>query len=142
MLVIWLLVLAVPAQAAAAATMAFCGPDHDIGGMVTPSWQVAAADHAHPGSADQTPQGHHSVAVQADEYAAAETAAAVPATLALADTHKCSACASCCSVSALFHTLPAVPAALIGAPVFVAAAPAVGPFATDGPDRPPRAILA
>lgn len=59
-----------------------------------------------------------------------------------ADSHKCSVCASCCSAGAILNPLPHVPEPEIATTVFAAVPAAVDVFAVDGPDRPPRALLA
>ena len=46
-LLIWLLVLTVPAQGMAAVTMAFCGPGHAGAASVQSQGKAHAADHAH-----------------------------------------------------------------------------------------------
>jgi hypothetical protein len=140
-LLILLLVLAVPVQAAAAVTMSRCGPNHHRGGPVE---QRAVAEHAHHGSAAQTPHRHEGVAAQpdADEATAVSASTAAPAKLIQPDEHKCSACASCCSGGAIFSTMPAVPAPEISSTVFIADVARVDAFAVSGPDRPPRIFLA
>ena len=59
-----------------------------------------------------------------------------------ADSHKCSVCASCCSAGAILNPLPHMPEPEIATTVFAAVPAAVDVFAVDGPDRPPRALLA
>jgi hypothetical protein len=55
-----------------------------------------------------------------------------------ADSHKCSACASCCSALALVSAveMPACPE--FSATRFDCVAPSVEKFSAEGPDRPPR----
>jgi len=55
---------------------------------------------------------------------------------------KCSACASCCSLGAILNTVPVIPVADSAPTVFATVMPTVDAFAADGPDRPPRNILA
>jgi hypothetical protein len=140
-LLIWLLVLLVPAQGAAAATMAFCGPNHHSGGAAV-QMQSAAVDHAHPDGDAATGHEHHQVAAQADEDSSASANSAASAKLSDASKHKCSACAACCSVSAILSSVPAVPAPVVTPTVFSAVVPSVDTLAADGPDRPPRIVLA
>ena len=45
-------------------------------------------------------------------------------------------------MGAILATVPAVPATEPAPTVFATLAPAVEAFATDGPDRPPRDVLA
>ena len=141
-LLIWLLVLAVPAQGAAAATMAFCGPNHHAVGTTTAAQPVAPAEHPHPGSDAESAHGHHAMAAQGDEGGSASAAAAAPTKFVQADQQGCSACASCCSVSAILSPLLTVPAPTVTATVFGAVSPDVDAVAVDAPDRPPRPVLA
>lgn len=160
-LLIWLLALALPAQGVAAATMVFCGPNHHGAGPVAHA-QHADAEHAHHGSAAQqypprlgashdehhgAPNGvyhgaHHAGAAQADGASSPVEVADAPAKFHQADSPKCSACASCCSAAAILSSAPAVAAPEFSATVFATVEPSVDPFAADGPDRPPRVVLA
>lgn len=141
-LLIWLLALAVPAQGATAVTMAFCGPNHHGDGAASQVQQHSIEAHSHVGVEAKTTHEHGAMATLADEdgHAAAPSVAPVKATQP--DTHKCSACASCCSVSALLNTVLSVPAPELTTTVFAAVVTTVDAFATDGPDRPPRIVLA
>lgn len=125
----WLLLLALPLQGFAAATLRHCGSgQHQRPAAVAAG--PAATHHAAAGHAQA--QAHHATAgapTAQHQHAAGKAALA---------TTKCSACAACCMGVAL-------PAA---APALVAVAPAMppaGPVATrhvdflaDGLDRPPR----
>ena len=132
---LWLLLLALPMQGYAAATMVNCGSNHHrmaaaakFGGATSAS---AAAHHVHHGM-----QGSH----VHDESAGSNKHDIHPSDPA--SKFKCSACAACCVGAAL----PIAPL------VFATAAPSgappdffsIGPigFLTDGPDRPPRTSLA
>lgn len=141
-LLIWLLVLAVPAQGAAAATMAFCGPNHHGGGAAAHAQQSPPAEHAHQGIDARSAHAHYAAATQADEDVVATAISAASPKFVHADTHKCSACASCCSVGAILNTVLTVPAPELTPTVFSAVVTTVDAFATDGPDRPPRIVLA
>jgi hypothetical protein len=138
-LLVWLLVFAVPAQAAAAVTMAFCGPNHDGRGAAAHVQQPLAADHSHHGNVAHQ---HGQAATHPDEGASALSDASSPVKSSDASSHKCSACASCCSAAAIFDTVPAVPAPAVSPTVFPAFAQRVDPFAAAGPERPPRIVLA
>ena len=131
-LLIWLLVLAVPAQGAAAATMAFCGPNH----------HSVVADHAHHDGIAATAHEHPPTAALADEDSAAAAVSVGSAKFSDASKHKCSACASCCSFGAILSSVLAVPAPIFTPTVFSAVVPSVDTLAADGPDRPPRIVLA
>jgi len=157
-LLIWLLVLAVPAQGAAAATLAFCGPNHLGGGATAHAHPGVAAAHTHPGIETLTAHDHPSLAALAGEgvgaaalaaptsavtsSAASAPISALPAKAAPADNHKCSACAACCSVAAILSTVPSVPTPGNTTTVFSAVVTTVDVFAADGPDRPPRIAFA
>ncbi len=141
-LLIWLMVLAVPAQGAAAAAMVYCGPNHHGETAATEASQTMAAERAnHHGSAASV-DAHHETAAQADDgnSATAEAAASVQGSYSV--KQKCSACASCCSVSAILNTVVTIPASAATATVFSAVVPTVEAFAVGGPDRPPRIVLA
>lgn len=55
---------------------------------------------------------------------------------------KCSACASCCSLGAILTAVPDIPVTESAPTVFATVVPTVDAFAVDGPDRPPRIVLA
>ena len=143
-LLVWLLALAVPAQGATAATMALCGPIHQ--GQRS---SVASVDH-HLHGRHQPVQHQHG---QADRSAGADGGRATSAVDGAApsgpaqpsphtDNHKCSACAVCCTVTALPSALPTLPAVEPSTARFAAVVIAVEAFAADGPERPPRPLLA
>lgn len=141
-LLIWLLVLAVPAQGTAVATMAFCGPNHHGGGAAARMQAAAPADHTHHDGAAATDHEHPQAAAQADENLSASAASVASAKVSHSSKHKCSACASCCSIGAILSSLLAVPVPIFTPTVFSAVVPSVDTFAADGPDRPPRIVLA
>lgn len=118
---LWLVVLAVPLQGLAAATMLNCAAVHG------PSSQ--ALDH--PGHGDHD---HESDAVAL----AAHGEAAADAGTAHAADHKCSACAACHASAALPVAVPALPALDTAQAHPVARASAAAPFLTGGLERPPR----
>lgn len=130
-----LLALALPAQGLANAGMLHCGSSHErmhTTRMVAPP---AADHHQHHGAAaDHTHDADH-----------AEHAAHQPvSTDKLTDLgqYKCSSCASCCAGTALPSAVPQLVVPEPATTVFAADAPGVAAFATDGPDRPPRSLLA
>lgn len=141
-LLVWLPVLAVPAQGAAAATMAFCGPNHHGGAAASSAAQAGSAERANHHGAELSAPGHHDMAVQADEDDSASASPAATSQGSHAVKQKCSACASCCSLGAILSPLLAVPAPAVTPTVFSAVVPTVSAFAADGPDRPPRIVLA
>ena len=111
----WLLLLALPLQGLAAATMLNCGAGHGAPALHNEAQSAAHHDaHQH--------QHHHTTGHGLNQLA----------------KFKCSACAVCCIGAALPATLlvfaPAVPQALPGPVITVQPVE----FVTDGPDRPPR----
>ena len=136
-LLIWLLVLAVPAQGAAVATMAFCGPTHHGGGSPAAEVSVTTTQHSHDG--DALAAHELDAAGSADVVSTDEVSAIAKASQAA--KQKCSVCASCCSLGAILTTVPVVPATDSAPTVFTTVVPTVDAFAADGPDRPPRNVL-
>lgn len=136
----WLLLLALPLQGYAAALMLHCGPSHH--GMMDQLVSVPTELHHHSVEGG----AHHAIDIAADQG----TVAVIDAGgedgsvhhLTTLSKFKCSACASCCVGAALPAT----------ALVFASSEPAHTPtrfvlaspvgFFTDGPDRPPRLVLA
>ncbi|MDO9312970.1 MAG: hypothetical protein Q7T97_00305 [Burkholderiaceae bacterium] len=113
----WVLLVALPFQGFAAASMLGCGPSHH---RVSESAALEAApaasahEHEHDASADHR---------DADKAS------------------KCSVCAACCVGAALpAAALVFAAAAPADAPPTLRSMGAVG-FLTDGPDRPPRLLL-
>ena len=141
-LLICLLALAVPAQGAVAATMAFCGPNHHGGPAAPHAEQMAPSKHVHAQAHAHGTHGDHDNATPAQEDSADAGSSAAPAESGHADKQKCSACASCCSIGAILNTVRGVPAPDLSPTVFSVVAPCVDAFASDGPDRPPRIVLA
>jgi ferredoxin len=136
---IWLLAMAVPAQAVAAATFAFCGSGHQ-GRAVHPG-STPDAQHRHAAPQAQDSRVQHSV-LHAEGVASPQGEHSASADRMQADSHKCSACASCCSALALVSAvqMPACPES--AATLFECVAPPVETSAADSPDRPPRIRLA
>lgn len=139
-LLTWLLVLAIPAQGAAAATMAFCGPNHrGVDSASTHSEGSSnASEHSHHGDAAPA----HEVDADAGADAAVADDASVLTKAGHAAKQKCSACASCCSLGAILTTVPVIPATDSAPTVFATVVPTFDAFAADGPERPPRNVLA
>lgn len=79
---------------------------------------------------------------QADEEVVASVSSAAPAKPGHSYKQKCSACASCCSFGAILSTVLTLPAPAPSPTVFSTVVPTVDAFAADGPDRPPRIVLA
>ena len=136
-LLIWLLVLALPAQGIAAAAMTFCGSGHHGVASVHVAMS-AASEHLHRGDSLSV---HRS---DSGDFVAAATIEAASATekASQAAQQKCSACASCCSLGAMLSTVPVIASFDPAPTVFTTVVPTVDAVATDGPDRPPRIALA
>ena len=164
----WLLLIALPWQGVAAATMRHCAPSHPasshaaapaIDAAAPASGRTAQADatghadpvgrHRHGGGADPVGTQHHPDGARAahtghgaasvpDDPSAADDAAPALKTGASA---KCSACASCCVGAALPAATMAVPDGVPDAVPSGATGDAATGFVTDGPDRPPRPPL-
>lgn len=133
----WLLLLALPLQGFAAATMLNCGPNHHR--LMT----AAMADTTEADEHAAGEQHHHEMGVAADhdEAASVDGDALSVHHLDKLMKFKCGACAACCMGAAM-------PTAAV---TFEPLAPAVAPatyvptshvgFVADGPDRPPRLSL-
>ena len=150
---IWLVVLAVPAQGMAAATMLHCGPGHHgaltaqaHGPMLPVDPQAAHAAHGHAShsaleanAASETGQGARSPdaveAAQADK-------ATDPVKVAGTTYQKCSACASCCAGLAFPSTSVMPPTLDLACEVTALAPPLAASAVIDGPERPPRVLRA
>lgn len=127
-----LLALALPAQGLANATMLHCGSSHQRMHTAQAAAPQASDLHQHHGAA----AGHQHTAEQAKHEPVS------PDKLTDLGQYKCSSCASCCAGIALLSAMPQLEAPEVGATAFAAVAPGVAPFATSGPDRPPRSLIA
>jgi hypothetical protein len=135
LLIVWFVAIALPAQGIAGVAMAHCGAALGPGA----SQEAPAHSHADPGT---TADPHHGKSVQQRGHHLHPDAPAGsdlhPDPWSDLSQHKCSSCAACCAATALISTLPGLPEPSAAAPDFVVAMVAVGVFASDGPDRPPR----
>ena len=141
----WMLVLAIPAQGVAAATMLHCRPGHHP----APVSKAVAAEHAAHGHVSRFERADAAEANTVRNHAAAD-APSVSAPDNVPDLskfskqaqQKCSACASCCSAFALI-SMPALLPDPDPAKTVVAIAQAwAASVVIDGPERPPRSFLA
>lgn len=174
MALIWLLMLAVPAQGLAAATMMHCGAG---GGSETFPFAQAgheqpqngsnqfshahlatvakAHDHAHPdmGSAahDHAAHSAHNGSGKAPfhiEVADAGSDFHLPQLDLASDTDgdptqtKCSACANCCSAAVIPPSALTLSGMTLPTLTLRSEFPSRPSFITDGPQRPPRPLLA
>jgi len=139
---IWLLMLAVPAQGAAATTMAFCGSDHHAASPPSQGLLSEPARHAHFDAAPGAAHRHSHLAAPEEAHSSFVSHSAASADAGDAAQPKCSACAPCCAVGAILSSLPGVPTPVFAPTVFSPIVPSVDMLAADGPDRPPRTVLA
>lgn len=138
-LLIWLLVLAIPAQGVAAATMAFCGPKHHGGVAAASAGLAATAGHVRGGL--EATVAHEHPRADTNAPVADDPGVSAKAKIGSADQHKCNVCGACCSTGALMSAVPTVVAADAASTAFSTVVATVDPFAADGPDRPPRILL-
>jgi hypothetical protein len=137
-LLIWLMVLAMPVQAVAAASMQHCGEAHRL--MQMGSAAAAAPDGDDPPH-DATPHLHTDAGLDAD-LSVGDSADTIQGATPLGDDYTCSACANCCSAVALPASLVRLPAPSIEAHAAALPATPVVSFMSGGIDRPPRTFLA
>jgi hypothetical protein len=134
----WLLLLALPLQGFAAATMLNCGPNHHRMMAAAMAGSAEADGHA---AGEQHHQEMGATAAHHHEAAADDGDAASVHHLDKLMKFKCSACAACCMGAAM------PTAAVTFEPVPSAVAPATYvptshvAFVADGPDKPPRLSL-
>ena len=130
---ICMIVLAMPVQGIAAATMRFCAPG---GQSHAGHGAIAQTAHHHASAAASTAHRHHP-SHAAD--AAGDDSKGSPGTVSKT---KCSVCAVCCMAAAVAPELPTVAVIESGSTITLPASGSyVGPFA-DGLERPPRSLLA
>jgi hypothetical protein len=141
LLIVACIAIALPLQGIAGVTMAHCAKSQ------------ARVVHIHSGmplalAADDLAQAHRHHAA-ADTPAAEQTglataahALAPPEQPADLSPHKCSSCAACCAASAPPSAMPVVPKLACAPADFAESILTIDPFASDGPDRPPRSTVA
>lgn len=164
---VWLVVLALPLQGWAAATMLHCGSGHAPGHPSSHSGSRGAGDrgghavhhhaaghgahavqHAHAAHDPHDPHDLNHAGGSHDEHRAQHSHAAAGAAGELgmddhaAAAHKCSACAACCLGVGLPASTPRLDViAASQPPVACVAEPALS-YIASGPERPPRSFLA
>ncbi|HEY2929608.1 hypothetical protein [Piscinibacter sp.] len=134
----WLLAAAIPAQGFAAVTVHRCDANHH-------QRTAAAAALVHADSVAHQHASHHRAAATAsDAQEGDDSAQPVKAKDGVQASSKgsCSLCASCCTAAALPATIVAFDAPMFVESLCAAAVGGVAPFLTDGPERPPRPVLA
>ena len=144
---VWLMVIAMPAQGMAAASMLFCGPSHARMMLVLDA-DAATDQHAHgPVRAAAAHHGGHQAHAAADDAAPSAAGHVAQGNGAEASTlqhgqFNCSACAACCAMLAL-PARAVLPAAVTPAqPARTPGMVRVTSHQPDGLDRPPRTPLA
>lgn len=139
-LLIWLMVLALPIQAVAAAGMQHCGATHRL--MQVASMGAAAPD-VHDPAHEATPHEHAGASTSLDVVVSAgDSSDQGPNATALGNDFTCSACASCCSALALPSSLVRLPAPSIEDHAAALPTPEAVSFMPGGIERPPRSFLA
>jgi hypothetical protein len=138
--IVWLLALAIPAQGLAAATMAHCGASHQRMHAAGAQAESHATDHHRQQHSHQ----HEAGAVRsADRHVAVSSHATTePDKFSDLGQYKCGVCGSCCSAAAMPGFSLALPESAPVAQWEAVRFHAYIVFVTDGPDRPPRPILA
>ena len=135
---IWLMALALPIQAVAAAGMLHCGAAHRL--MQVGSAAAVAPDgrdHVH----EAVPHQHGDAGLDV-EMGAGDPSDAGSSTAALGDDYTCSACANCCSAAAPPASGVRLPTPPIEAQAAGMAATDLVSFMSGGIERPPRTFLA
>ena len=135
---VWLVVLAVPAQGFAASTMLFCGPMHE---RMTSAAGADGSGHHHSAGTNSDHDHHAAVSGQPASAAPADAAADLEKADNLAK-FSCSACATCCVGAALVASGSVLPLDNPADERIVSASSPNAGFVTGGPQRPPRSFLA
>ena len=136
----WLIAVALPIQGVAAATMLHCGATHEHRQVTSTS---VVHVHEQMGMHSEANAGEGHVHHHGHDQASADATSADTAGHHHANGQTgCSVCASCCSAAAL----PVMPLVLASQDLAETATTVhsrpVAVFLTDGPERPPRTILA
>jgi hypothetical protein len=137
-LLIWLMALALPIQAVAAASMQHCGAAHRLmQGVPAAAVALDGHDHVH----EAVPHQHDDAGLDV-EMSTSDPSNEGPNATALGDDFTCSACAHCCSAAALPASGVRLPAPSIEAQAAAMAATDLVSFMSGGIERPPRTFLA
>ena len=132
----WLLATALPLQGLAAATMISCGAGHH--------------DQAHSHVASHSDHGDmvgvlaysHVEDASLDQHADLDQSHAGKTSLGNAVTHKCSACASCCTSAVVPSQAVSFDAITLTDFIAPLVARTLAAYVTEGLERPPRPFLA
>jgi hypothetical protein len=157
-LLVCLLAAAMPLKGMAAVVMLACAPMHGAAaalhappghlghtgqaGHAGPAGHQASSQQSpHAVQADPAAHGHHAVPGHHVQVDPADADVAIDAAKLHFD-HKCSACAACGAAAALPAEPPRFAPAEAGPEAFRPLPLSAVRFFTDGPDRPPRTLLA
>lgn len=140
-LLIWLLVLALPAQAVAAVSMVHCDRNHHDAEDTSFVRLNARSEHHQSEAKSPSAQNRLAAAVPGKQEVVSSSAVGAPKPFHVGK-EKCSACASCCSAAAIICASVVVPAIDVTGAAFAADLPVVDSFRADGPERPPKSLLA
>jgi hypothetical protein len=132
---LWLMMLALPAQGFAAASMQYCGKgaEHEV-------VQAAAAPEAHHHHAEASSDGHeHAMHAEAMKVSSPDQEQAPDLQNQLPDAaHKCGVCASCCNLVGMTAATQTV--AMHAAPnaVYIEPPALIYSVPSGLPEKPPR----
>lgn len=137
-LLIWLMALALPIQAVAAAGMQHCGAAHRLM-QIGSAAAVAPERHDPVHEAEHHRHGDVGVGV---EVSVGDPSGEGSSATVLGDDYTCSACANCCCAVALPAGLVRLPAPPVEAHAASPPTTNIDSFMPGGIERPPRAFLA
>ena len=146
----WLLMLAIPMQGFAATAMLFCAPSHHSVVSTSSASQVAAptlqASAHHDAGMQQSAHHEYESDVSSSSTSAAsdslDLTKTAPLKIGKLADGKCSACATCCTGSALVGTVLMNSVAMTGSDSIPFALESFVSYVPEGSDPPPRSILA
>jgi hypothetical protein len=138
-LLIWLMVLALPAQGFAASVMQHCAPvGPPVHSVATLALSTDGHDHVHAGGLPG-----HDLALQAQGPEGMTTDGAYLAHgKATTDAGKCSACAACCPAVGMPPSVSPIPTPPAQTQALQLSFIEVDSYVPGGLDRPPRTLLA
>lgn len=149
---IWLMMLAIPTQGIAAASMLYCGPGHQsmLTGPEVAALEGRADAGAHqrtepreqPSHSDHGVHDHGASVTHFEDSGTAADQASAAVALEQSSAVKCSVCALGCNAAAIVSGPLVVPPQVVSSALIVAVFEARASFFTDGPKRPPRSFLA
>lgn len=146
----WLLMLTIPMQGFAATAMLFCAPSHHSVVSIISASQVAdptlqTSAHHHAGMQQSAHHEYESDVSSSSTSAATDSldlAKTAPLKIEKLAGGKCSACATCCTGSALVGTPVMNSVAMTGSDSIPFTLESFVSYVPEGFDPPPRSILA